>query len=98
MYDLLCRKSISKLSLIFLLSGDKPAILVLMHHTRDVDYSTDTKKWSENYRNIKKEVHVLFHETQPGLLKCEGNNQAAHQIQKALKSYSKYNIRRWTQI
>ncbi|KAF1383071.1 hypothetical protein PFLUV_G00150510 [Perca fluviatilis] len=49
-------------------SGGKPVILVLMHHTRDPDYSTDVRRWSETFQNVVLDVHVLFHETQPGLL------------------------------
>ncbi|KAM8748349.1 uncharacterized protein AB9X84_013519 [Acanthopagrus schlegelii] len=70
-------------------AGDKPVILVLMHHTRDVDFSTDVKKWSGTYQNVVLDVHVLFHETQPGLLKCPRNDEAVHQIQKVLKAHSK---------
>ncbi|XP_036964581.1 uncharacterized protein LOC119025282 isoform X2 [Acanthopagrus latus] len=73
--------------------GDKPVILVLMHHTRDVDFSTDVKKWSGTYQNVKLDVHVLFHETQPGLLKCPRNDEAVQQIQTVLKAHS----RRWLQ-
>ncbi|XP_036964588.1 uncharacterized protein LOC119025285 isoform X2 [Acanthopagrus latus] len=74
-------------------AGDKPVILVLMHHTRDVDFSTDVKKWSGTYQNVKLDVHVLFHETQPGLLKCPRNDEAVQQIQTVLKAHS----RRWLQ-
>ncbi|KAM8748753.1 uncharacterized protein AB9X84_013847 isoform 1-T1 [Acanthopagrus schlegelii] len=70
-------------------AGDKCVILVLMHHTRDVDFSTDVKKWSETYQNVKLDVHVLFHETQPGLLKCPRNDEAVQQIQTVLKDLSK---------
>ncbi|XP_036964583.1 uncharacterized protein LOC119025283 isoform X2 [Acanthopagrus latus] len=69
--------------------GDKPVILVLMHHTRDVDFSTDVKKWSGIYQNVVLDVHVLFHETQPGLLMCPRNDEAVHQIQTELKAHSR---------
>ncbi|PWA23362.1 hypothetical protein CCH79_00019516, partial [Gambusia affinis] len=42
--------------------SNKKIILVLMHHTRDPDYSTAGRSWSEVYPNIDLEVHVLFHE------------------------------------
>ena len=64
-------------------------ILVLMHHTRDDDFSTDVKKWSETYQNVVLDVHVLFHETQPGLLKCPRNDEAVQQIQTELKAHSR---------
>lgn len=88
-------KEVTNLCLLFqscllVSSGEKPVILVVMHHTRDVDYSVDGRKWSEKYPNIKLEVHVLFHETQPGLLKCQRNDQAVSQIQKMLYNHSKW--------
>ncbi|KAM9347103.1 uncharacterized protein ABDE67_011411 isoform 2-T2 [Symphorus nematophorus] len=72
---------------------NKPVVLVLMHHTRDVDYSTDTKRWSETFQNIVLDVHVLFHETL-GLLKCRRNDQAVQQIEKVLYRHSKYELTR----
>ncbi|XP_061580329.1 uncharacterized protein LOC133446333 [Cololabis saira] len=65
-------------------SDDKKIILVLMHHTRDVDYSTAGKKWSEAFLNVVLEVHVLFHESVPGLLMCDKNREAVHQIEHAV--------------
>ncbi|MED6267445.1 hypothetical protein CHARACLAT_012309 [Characodon lateralis] len=70
-------------------SSDKPVILVLMHHTRDVNYSTKGRKWSEVYKNIVQEAHVLFHETQPGLLDCRQNDQAIEAVREKLYSYWK---------
>lgn len=70
-------------------SGNKPVILVVMHHTRDNDFSPGVTQWSEMYRNIKMVTHILFHETQPGLLNCPRNHQAIQQIQKELKKFSK---------
>ncbi|KAK2812313.1 hypothetical protein Q5P01_000030 [Channa striata] len=74
------------------MAGHKPAILVLMHHTRDVDYSTSGRKWSEKYPNVKLELHVLYHETQPGLLDCQQNTEAISEIQKELYENSRW---RW---
>nr|XP_020496754.1 uncharacterized protein LOC109989371 [Labrus bergylta] len=71
-------------------SGDKPVVLVVMHHTRDADYSVDKKKWSDTFKNVVLDVHVLFHETLQGLLKCSRNDDAVHQIQKELKKHSKH--------
>ncbi|XP_042283118.1 uncharacterized protein LOC121907556 [Thunnus maccoyii] len=68
--------------------GQKPVILVLMHHTRDVDYSTDGKRWSDVYDNVVLDVHVLFHETERGLLTCPKNHQAVDQIQKELQKHA----------
>ncbi|XP_050924989.1 uncharacterized protein LOC127141593 isoform X1 [Lates calcarifer] len=69
--------------------SQKPVILVMMHHTREVDYSPDGRKWCEKYRNVVSEVHVLFHETQPGLLRCDRNDQAFEQIQNEVHKHSK---------
>ena len=70
--------------------GQKPVILVLMHHTRDVEYSTDGKRWSDVYDNVVLDVHVLFHETVSGLLTCPRNDQSVNQIQKMLQKLSKH--------
>ncbi|KAG7233676.1 hypothetical protein INR49_006713 [Caranx melampygus] len=67
----------------------KPVVLVPMHHTRDHDYSVG-KTWSEDNSGVVLEVHVLFHETQPGLLPCDRNNEAVKQIQDVLYKYSKH--------
>ena len=70
--------------------GQKPVILVLMHHTRDVEYSTDGRRWSDEYDNVVLDVHVLFHETENGLLRCPNNDLAVNQIQKELQKHSKH--------
>ncbi|XP_035860353.1 uncharacterized protein LOC118495625 [Sander lucioperca] len=70
-------------------SGGKPVILVLMHHTRDPDYSTSVRRWSETFQNVVLDVHVLFHETQRGLLLCSRNDRAVKLIQEELKKRSK---------
>ncbi|KAK5599834.1 hypothetical protein CRENBAI_015084 [Crenichthys baileyi] len=62
-------------------SNKKRIILVLMHHTRDVDYSTAGKSWSEDYPDIKLEVHVLYHESMPGgLLLGSKNTEPVYKI------------------
>ncbi|XP_035985360.1 uncharacterized protein LOC118558874 [Fundulus heteroclitus] len=68
-------------------SSDKPVILVLMHHTRDVDYSTGESNWSETYKDVVLAAHVFFHETEPGLLNCERNDQAIEEVKQKLHSY-----------
>ncbi|XP_027878664.1 uncharacterized protein LOC114147991 isoform X2 [Xiphophorus couchianus] len=60
--------------------GDQNVILVLMHHTRDEGYSTAGVSWSDRYRNVILDVHVLFHETVPGLLLCAKNTEAVDQM------------------
>ncbi|XP_033503744.1 uncharacterized protein LOC117270325 isoform X3 [Epinephelus lanceolatus] len=63
--------------------GDKPVILVLMHHTREVKYTTPMRTWREDIEVIL-HVNVFYHETMHGLLKCEQNNAAASQIRDKL--------------
>ncbi|XP_039674337.1 uncharacterized protein LOC120570159 isoform X2 [Perca fluviatilis] len=67
--------------------GGKPVILVLMHHTRDPDYSTDVRRWFETFQNVVLDVDVLFHQTQPGLLRCSRNDRAVRLIQEELKKH-----------
>ncbi|KAM9754435.1 uncharacterized protein ACNS7B_007381 [Menidia menidia] len=66
-------------------AGDKPVILVLMHHTRDIDFTTARKKWKEKYEQVQLDVEVLFHKSKKGLLKCEKNKQAVEEIKNVLK-------------
>lgn len=69
--------------------SDKPIILVLMHHTRDVEYSTGGRNRTEMGPNLKLQVDVLFHETQQGLLQCARNKQAVEEIKKELYKHRK---------
>ncbi|MED6241284.1 hypothetical protein ATANTOWER_006882 [Ataeniobius toweri] len=68
-------------------SSGKPVILVLMHHTRDVDYSTAGFNWCEELKNVLLFVHVFYHETENGLLKCRQNTGAIEAIQQELLKY-----------
>ncbi|XP_045910368.1 uncharacterized protein LOC123973999 [Micropterus dolomieu] len=65
--------------------GGKRVVLVLINHTRDVDYSPDVKRWSEDFQNVVLEVQVLFHETLQRLLSCSRNDEALWQIHEELK-------------
>ncbi|XP_035985361.1 uncharacterized protein LOC105922959 [Fundulus heteroclitus] len=65
-------------------SPGKPVILVVMHHTRDPDYSTGPYDPRETWKNVVHYVHALYHETTPGLLKCFHNDQAIKGIQQFL--------------
>ncbi|MED6291837.1 hypothetical protein CHARACLAT_027737 [Characodon lateralis] len=71
-------------------SNNKRIILVLMHHTRNVDYSTAGKSWSEDYPDIKLEVHVLYHESMQGLLTCSKNTEAVYKMQKYFQQNGMY--------
>ncbi|XP_054915746.1 uncharacterized protein LOC129379144 isoform X2 [Poeciliopsis prolifica] len=83
-----------------LLSGDQKVILVLMHHTRDPSYSTAGRDWKDVYPNVVSSVHVLFHETVPGLLTCSENDMAVDQMLRVLSSYSSWKISRmfWVKV
>lgn len=59
-----------------------------MHHTRDGNYSTAGTKWSDVYPNVILDVHVLYHESMSGLLKCSKNTDAVNQIQEILSKYN----------
>ncbi|XP_007578847.1 uncharacterized protein LOC103156655 [Poecilia formosa] len=84
------------------LSGDQNVILVLMHHTRDPSYSTVGTDWADVYPNVISSVHVLFHESVPGLLTCSQNNMAVDQMLRVLRRYRipswKINIKLWGRI
>ncbi|KAM4560965.1 uncharacterized protein V3H82_015026 [Fundulus diaphanus] len=71
-----------------LVSGDQKVILVLMHHTRDMSYSTAGTEWSHVYPNVILSCHVLFHESVPGLLTCSTNKVAVGQMLNVLNHYS----------
>ncbi|XP_014833923.1 PREDICTED: uncharacterized protein LOC106911626 [Poecilia mexicana] len=73
-------------------------ILVLMHHTRDADYSTAGIKWSECIENVVLDVHVLFHESVPGLLSCEQNHKAMSQIRHFLEGHKKNSDQNWALV
>lgn len=76
--------------LLFLVAlGKKPVILVLMHHTRDPEYSTEGIFWPEVYNVIKVVLHVFFHETQRGLLTCKHNQQMIAALQQEVYKYKR---------
>ncbi|XP_028250004.1 uncharacterized protein LOC114426659 [Parambassis ranga] len=68
------------------LPGDKPVILVLMHHSRKA-YYTDTENWSDTYPKVVLGVNVFYHETVKGLLSCKENKLAVQKIKKKLQKY-----------
>ncbi|XP_028461261.1 uncharacterized protein LOC114573323 isoform X4 [Perca flavescens] len=64
-------------------TDDKPVILVLMHHAREVRYTTSMRTWSD-HANVVLHVNVFYHETVHGLLKDQQNDAAVTQIQNKL--------------
>ncbi|XP_075904504.1 uncharacterized protein LOC142903000 isoform X3 [Nelusetta ayraudi] len=65
---------------------DKPIILVLMNHTHEPRCVAGQRTWSD-YPNIKLFVHVFYHETKSGLLKCDQNDDAIKRIEHKLQDY-----------
>lgn len=74
-------------SLVFLSSGtdDKPVILVLMHH--ELQPLSYLWRWNDD-PNVVLQVHVFFHETKHGLLKCKENSVAISAVRNKLLEYS----------
>ncbi|XP_042358832.1 uncharacterized protein LOC121955100 isoform X2 [Plectropomus leopardus] len=64
--------------------GDKPVILVLMYHMREVKPTASMRTWNEDKRVVL-HVSVFYHETVCGLLKCGHNNAAVSEIYKTLQ-------------
>ncbi|XP_010789707.1 uncharacterized protein isoform X2 [Notothenia coriiceps] len=64
--------------------GDKPVILVLMHHEYEVKFIPNVKPLCDG-ADIQLLVNVFFHETKSGLLYCEENRAAACEIIKKLQ-------------
>ena len=66
-------------------TGEKPVILVLMHHCHEAKLATSRKTWDGNH--ILLHVDVFYHETKPGLLNCSQNEDAASAIGKELMKH-----------
>lgn len=66
-------------------SGGKPVILVMMHHSRNAHTPPIVKP---RCHDVVLVVNVFFHETVPGLLKCSHNDEAIVLIQTKLKSFT----------
>lgn len=72
-------------------TDNKPIILVLMHHYPEPRYVTNRKTW-EDYPNIELFVNVFYHDSVSGLIKCEVNDEAIHQMkEKLVEIYTKNN-------
>lgn len=72
-------------------TDNKPIILVLMHHYPEPRYLSNRKTW-EDYPNIELFVSVFYHDSVSGLIKCEENDKAIHQMKEKLAEiYNKNN-------
>ncbi|XP_063351518.1 uncharacterized protein LOC134643183 [Pelmatolapia mariae] len=67
-------------------TGDKPVILVVMHHAYEAKPVRSVKTWKDSWKVVLC-VHVFYHETVPGLLPCQENNDAIFKIQTELLKY-----------
>ncbi|KAM4521882.1 uncharacterized protein PAE49_001818 isoform 4-T5 [Odontesthes bonariensis] len=65
--------------------GEKPVILVLMHHSHEAKPSTSRRTWDGNH--ILLHVDVFYHETKHGLLNCSQNEDATSAIGKELMKH-----------
>lgn len=64
----------------FSVSADKdPLILVLMNHSYEPQCVTTQKTWPD-YPNIKMFVHVFYHDSMDGLIKCHENEDAVEKM------------------
>lgn len=68
-------------------TDDKPVILVLMHHDFEPCYVSPLRTWKK-YPNVVLSVHVFYHETKGGLLKCNTNDDTISYIGNKLLEYS----------
>ncbi|XP_025754708.1 uncharacterized protein LOC102078051 isoform X29 [Oreochromis niloticus] len=67
-------------------TGDKPVILVVMHHTYGARSVPSVKTWKDSCKVVLC-VHVFYHEKVPGLLPCQENNDAIFKIRTELLKY-----------
>ncbi|XP_008298626.1 uncharacterized protein LOC103371168 [Stegastes partitus] len=70
-------------------AGDKPIILVLMHHSYEPRYVTHLRTWDE-YTNVVLHLNVFFHESR-GFLTCQENATAVSEIRAKLLQIHSHN-------
>lgn len=62
----------------------KPAVLIVLHHTFDIEFVVPDSSIAVNKYNITA-VDCLFHEDQ-GLLQCTKNNEAYTQVSRWIEA------------
>ncbi|XP_018941279.1 uncharacterized protein LOC109069034 isoform X1 [Cyprinus carpio] len=67
--------------------ADKPAVLVILHHTFNPTYVCPSLNIASSQVNIVEHVNVLFHDSHRGLLKCSVNETAITKLQSVLNRY-----------
>jgi len=73
--------------ILFTFTADKPAVLVIMHHTFNPDLVCPSFNMTSSQVNIVEQVNILFHDSQGGLLKCLANEHAINKLQRVLHQY-----------
>uniref|UniRef100_A0A1A8F9V1 Uncharacterized protein n=1 Tax=Nothobranchius korthausae TaxID=1143690 RepID=A0A1A8F9V1_9TELE len=66
--------------------GDKPVVLLLMHHVHEVKYVPSMRTWPD-YHNIVLHVNVFYHEKVPGLIVCQKNVEAIAAVKNEILKY-----------
>ncbi|XP_062323687.1 uncharacterized protein LOC134024952 isoform X1 [Osmerus eperlanus] len=69
-------------ALMLKIPSGKQAILVVLHHTFDPDYTVPDSSRHVTHSNVILTVDCLFHKTEGGLLKCSQNDKAVSEILK----------------
>lgn len=77
---------LNELFFVFFTAGDKPIILVVMHHAYEAKSVPSVKTWKDSFKVVLC-VHVFYHEKVNGLLSCQENNDAISKIQTELLKY-----------
>uniref|UniRef100_A0A1A7ZAI0 Si:ch211-245h14.1 n=1 Tax=Nothobranchius furzeri TaxID=105023 RepID=A0A1A7ZAI0_NOTFU len=72
--------------------GDKPVILLLMHHVHEVKYVPSMRTWPDHH-NIVLHVNVFYHEKVPGLIVCQKNVEAITAVKNEMLKYGITDVR-----
>lgn len=65
----------------------KTVILVVMHHSRK-DISSSETQLNHRHENVIQDVHVVYHETIKGLIKCDRNYKAIETLKDLCKIFT----------
>lgn len=80
--------------LFFVFSGDKPAILVVMHHTFDTDYVAGESRRQVDNPHVRLTVDCLFYEDK--LLNSNQNEIMWHEVKKFLRVSPPTQVSDWS--
>lgn len=68
-------------------ASGKKVILLVMHHSRKDISSTETHL-NHGHQNVIQDVHVVYHETVKGLIKCDRNSHAIETLKEWGKRFT----------